>query len=84
MRVTQDDLLAAIRDALARPVAGDGFTGPELARKFGVRDNAARDVLRVMMAEGRLEIVTLKRQGLDGRQMTVRGYRLKRKAKRAA
>ena len=83
MRVTQNDILDAIRAATRAFPAGDGFTRPELARKLGVSTLKAGDVLRVMLAEGRAEIVTVQRPALDGRTMTLRGFRLK-KATRAA
>ena len=81
MKVTQNELLDALRDALTKPSDGDGFTGPELARMMGCHAAAARDALRVLAAQGRLEVVTVHRAAIDGRTMTLRGYRLKAKGK---
>ena len=85
MRVTTDDLLEAMRVAMAQPDADeDGLTGPELMAKLGMgRPNFTR-CLKQMLATGRAEVVTVQRKGMDGRTMTLRGYRLKRKLGRAA
>lgn len=83
MRVTQDDLLDALRSALTTAPSDDGFTGPELARTMGCGENKVRQALRALLSEGRLDVITLRRQGLDGRAMSIKGYRL-RKVKRAA
>lgn len=84
MKVTQDDLLDALRQALTTPVAGEGLTGPELAQAMGCSISTARDALRGLQAEGRLEVVNVRRQRIDGRTMMVPAYRIKGKAKRAA
>ncbi len=83
MRVTQDDLLDALRDALKAVPAGEGHTGPELAQMMGCTALRCRQALLAFQQQGRLEVVTIKRTALDGRQMTLRGYRIKPKKKAA-
>jgi len=83
MKVTTDDILDALRTALRAAPKGDGFTRPELARQLGVSPMRAGEAIRALLAEGRLEMVLVNRQGLDGRTMTLKGFRLK-KAKRIA
>lgn len=78
MRVTQADLLSALRDALSRPPKGDGVTTTEIAEQMGIRAPAVREVLKVFAASGKLEVVTLHRPAIDGRTMTLRGYRIKK------
>jgi hypothetical protein len=84
MKITQDDLLDALRWALTSTEGEVGMTGPELADAMGCTQAKARDALRRLAGEGRLAIVTLKRQALDGRTMTIKGYRLLAKARQAA
>ena len=84
MKATTDDLLEAMRAAMTQPDADEeGLTGPELMAKLGMgRPNFTR-CLKQMLAERKAEVVTVQRKGMDGRTMTLRGYRLK-PTKRAA
>ena len=84
MRVTQGDILDAMRAVMLTPeAASDGLTGPELMARMGVGRPAFTRCMRQMLGDGRAEVVTVRRPAMDGRQMTLRGYRLK-KVKRAA
>jgi Asp/Glu/hydantoin racemase len=81
MKVTQDDLLDALRDALAKPVNGDGTTAGEMADAIGRPVAVIRKALRAVASEGRLEVVMVTRSDLTGRQQTVPAYRIKPKPK---
>lgn len=75
--MTQDEMLAALHEAFQAPQGTDALTGPELARLMGCHENGARRALRVLIADGGWEVVTVRRTALDGRVMTLKGYRPK-------
>lgn len=78
MTITENDLLDAIRAALATPTeAGDGFTGPELAEAAGKSTTTVRQALKRLLASGTAEVVQLRRMKINGQAATVPGYRLK-------
>ena len=78
MKATTDDLLDALREAMTPDVgAEDAFTGPELEARMGSRYRT-KAALRGLLVAGRAEVVTVRRQAIDGRLMTLKGYRLKR------
>lgn len=83
MTVTTDDLLDAIRDALAKPVAGDASTMAELKTATGYGHDKLRRLIRLVHAEGRLECVRVTRPTIIGTMATVPAYRIKPKAKAA-
>ncbi len=83
MRVTTDDLLGALREAMARPEAEDGLTTKEIMAATGLGQKPVIAWLHAQRAAGRLEVVTVQRADLGGRTQRVVGYRMK-KAKRAA
>ena len=83
MRVTTDDLLDALRDALTVKPGDDAPTSLELQAATGLAERKLRRALAAVQAEGRLEVVMVRRVDLAGRVQSVPGYRLK-KAKRAA
>jgi len=84
MKVTQDDLLDALRQAMTVPASGDAPTVGELAAATGRNVQVVRASLKALLDAGRLEVVTMRRPALDGRMRVVPGYRMKAKAKRAA
>ena len=82
MKINETDILAALasyRSAADRP-AGVFTTreGAEVA-KLGTR--AFADLLRKVKADGRLELVPVTVEGLNGRQTRVMAYRIRPAAK---
>lgn len=79
MNISQDDLLEALRAAMAPTEAdGEGFrTVVELAGTTRKTDDRIRKALRILMGEGRLETRPVKRPGIDGRMIQVPAYRIK-------
>jgi predicted negative regulator of RcsB-dependent stress response len=77
MKVTQDDLLAALRDALQKPSDGEGQTVAELRVAMQCAEEKVRQALRVLAAQGRLDVLRVRRPSLDGRLMLVPAYRIK-------
>ncbi len=81
MKVTTDDLLDALKQALAKPEHGDASTVADIVAATGQHEKRVRDGLRLVMAEGRLEVVKVFRPAIDGRMAKVAGYRIKGKRK---
>lgn len=78
MKVTTEDLLEAMRAALAQPkTVDDALTGPELMEYLNVGRPKFVRCLKQMLAAGQAEVVIVRRPGMDGRNMTLRAYRLK-------
>jgi len=77
--VTEDDLLQALRDALAQPTDAQASTMTELAAAMGFGLEKVRHLLRAVQDEGRLEVVRLRRPNLIGTTSLVPGYRIKPK-----
>jgi DNA-binding GntR family transcriptional regulator len=84
MKITQDDLLDALRHALEAPNAGDAPTVNELQVTMGCGSAKVRRALKALAAQGRLEVVQVRRTSLTGIGILCPGYRIKPKGKRAA
>lgn len=72
--MNQNDLLEALRVAMAPVPSGDGFTGPELAERLGVHSTTIRQHIRKWLADGVLVTVPLQRVRINGTSMTIIGY----------
>lgn len=77
MNVTTEDLLDALRDALAKPTDGTASTIAELITTTGYGNAKMRRLLKAVQAEGRLEVVRVYRPNLMGTQSAVPAYRIK-------
>lgn len=80
MNITQDDILEALRAAVAQQATHDGpagVTGPECAKAWGLSPLTARQKLRGLLDAGLAEVVTVNRVRMDGIANRVKGYRLK-------
>lgn len=77
MSITQDDLLDALRSAIAHPEGGDGFTGPELAEQLKTSATTVRKRLKQLLQSGELELVTVTRKSITGKSLPIIGYRKK-------
>ena len=78
--MTEDALLDALREAMAKQPAGDGLTVVELVAAMGKtsrNERPIRDALRFLMANGKAECVTITRPRLNGVVARTYGYRLK-------
>ena len=77
--VTENELLEALRAAVATPDRGDGLTTPELARALGWSEHRVRAALRRLRAQGAIQPVRVPRETLSGVTQLVPGYRLAQK-----
>jgi transposase len=75
MSVTQNDMLDALRQAMAPVPSGDGLTGTELAEKLGCCTATCQKWVRKWIKDGTLELVPLQRVRVNGVRMTITGYR---------
>jgi hypothetical protein len=76
MNVTTEDLLDALRDALAKPTDGTASTLAELIAATGYGNAKVRRLLKAVQAEGRLVVVKVYRANLMGTQSQVPAYRI--------
>lgn len=77
MRISETELLGALREAHARSPDDKGFrTTGELCRDLGWSVRKVKDHLRDLKAVGQIELGKVHREGLDGRRSVVGGYRL--------
>lgn len=81
MKVTQDDLLEALKEALGRPEAGDGFTVAELMESTERNDEVVRRGLKKLAAAGRLEVTSKYRRNLAGVLQRAPAYKIIKAAK---
>lgn len=76
--ITMDEMLEAIREAMAQaPAEDDALTMNDLCGVAKVGRHRMRDVLRKLIAEGRMECVHVSRLGIDGLPHKVPAYRIK-------
>lgn len=82
--ITQAEILDAIRDAVQTADVPDAFTMRELQDATGWGEKQARAKMRVAKLAGRVDVVRVERENLQGRMMPVLAYRLvaPKKAKR--
>lgn len=78
MKVTTDDLLAALQAALEKP-NGEGQTVQELGQTMGCGEEKVRRLLREVARQGRLTASRVQRPSIDGRLMWVPAYQIKGK-----
>lgn len=86
--------MSSLGDAFANPGpvdgnarfwgAKDGHTVVEMAEFMGCRVAVVRDTLQRLAKQGCLEVVKVRRRGIDGRRAQVPAYRLKQKRSVAA
>lgn len=79
LTITENELVEALRDAMSAGLADptDARTTGEMAAAIGRADKFVRDNVRKLIAEGRVELVKVKRQGIDGRMNWVPAYRIR-------
>jgi len=70
-----DQLVAELREALPDIDEG-GVRTVEVAEALGLGETTVRKRLGQLKAQGRLQVVRRKVETLDGKQTTVRAYRL--------
>ena len=78
MKVTTDDLLDALRQALTQPGGEEGETVAEMAARTGLAVSAIRKGLGVLIAKGEWEALRVKRTDISGRSASTPAYRIKR------
>lgn len=80
MQISRNDLLDALR-AATTPKEGDegeGFrTVKELVQAMGCAEDKVRKALKVVHADGRLEVQQVRRPMIDGRIGYVPAYRMR-------
>ena len=77
MQITQDDLLEALRAHMAQQLGGEeGMTVSELSGKLSQSDERVRRNLKALLAQGKAQVVSVRRTDMAGRMMSVPGYRL--------
>lgn len=80
MNVTTDEILDAIRDAMAMlttVASPPGITTTEAAAALGCTIHGARRHLRTLLANGTMEPTRVRRVAMSGLPCEVPGYRLK-------
>lgn len=70
-------ILKAIRDAdlALEEEKADALTGPEIAEKLSVSESTVRRRLRALLKLGKVEVVRVRREGIDGRIQPVTAYK---------
>jgi hypothetical protein len=77
LTITESEILDAIRTALASSVSGDdAMTTTELGTALGTNVARTRNILRGMIAAGRMAPTRVYRPSLDGYPRPVAAYRL--------
>lgn len=79
--ITEAEILEALRESMDNPDLGpaDAFTRNEIAEAMGWSLDRTSAHLLAVKRQGQLEVVTVKREALDSRQMSVPGYRFLKK-----
>ena len=78
-KITESDLLDALREALTRPSNGQGTTVQEIAEATGHSCGLVRSGPQRIAREGRLVVAKVGRPSIDGRMFQVPAYRIKAK-----
>jgi len=78
-RFSMDQLVAELREALPDIDEG-GVRTVEVAEALGLGETTVRKLLGQLKAQGRLQVVRRKVEALDGKQTTVRAYKLSEEA----
>jgi DNA-binding GntR family transcriptional regulator len=74
-KFSMDQLAAELREALPDIDEG-GVRTVEVAEALGLGETTVRKLLGQLKAQGRLQVVRRKVETLDGKQTTVRAYKL--------
>lgn len=82
LKISESELLDALAAAAVGSSPEEAKTAGELAEAFGLSHPAARKALAVLKKQGRLQVHTVSREGIDGRLSRIAGYTIapKRKA----
>ena len=78
--MNENQLLDALREAMAGPAGADGFTMAELVQILSAsprNPRPVREAVRALLTTGKAECVKVIRPRMDGYPMRVSGYRLK-------
>lgn len=77
-KLTEEELLQEIQAALAPDgPSADGMTAPEMAEKFDLSPMIMRRAIGRMLADGKLEVVRLRRLNYIGHATTIKGFRMR-------
>ncbi len=78
LTITENELVEALRSAMG-PDEGptDARTVQEMAATIGRAERFVRDNVRKLIAEGRVELVRVKRPAIDGRIQSLPAYRIR-------
>lgn len=76
-KVTESDLVEALRAALQNPAFEDGMTTLEIADQLGCSKYMVLIALHKLDDEKKLKVVKVQRRNLVGVHMTIPGYALK-------
>lgn len=77
MKVTESDLLQALRDALQKPGDGEGQTVSDLSLSMNCSEEKVRRALRELHRQGRLSVASVRRPSIDGRMFSIPAYQVK-------
>ena len=77
MKITEDELLEALRSALYCTENDEGTSVHELSASLKCGDGKVRGLLRILASEGRLEVLRARRLSIDGRWNFIPTYRIK-------
>jgi len=73
--MTRDQMLAALAEAAQRVPNGDeGLTTTEVSEALALHIDRARDAIRVLIQQGAMRPVKVRRMAMDGRNSLVSGY----------
>lgn len=76
MNLTQNEVLDALRAALALPEASDGITATEICTATGRSSDIVRKWLLREVQAKRVECIRVKRTRVDGVSQMITGYRI--------
>jgi predicted ArsR family transcriptional regulator len=77
IRVTESELLAELRAALAPEVPADALTIAELCASLGLGKRSIQERLKVLHEEGRLAVYRVRRIDQSGRPQMIPAYAIK-------
>jgi hypothetical protein len=77
VEISESEILEALRESIGNPDLGpsDAFTRGEIAVAMGWGLTKTGKELTALKAKGQLEVLRVRREGLDGRPASVPGYR---------
>jgi translation initiation factor 2 alpha subunit (eIF-2alpha) len=78
MKVTTDDILDAILEAMNTHVTEEGSTITELCSQTGYGVDKVRKAVKDLLVQGKWEATRVRRTDMSGRMVVVPGYRVKR------